>query len=428
MDSTNVALIGLGTVGSGVAQVVLSHGDRIARHAGRRITLSRVIVQDLEKPRELQLPEGLLDSDIDSLIQDSTIPVVVQLIGGLEPARTIMLRLLESGKDVVTANKALLAEHGTELFDKARERGRSIAFEASVGGGIPIVTGIGQCLSANRIESLCGILNGTSNYIMTRMTEAGIPYQDAVIEAQKRGYAEADPQLDVDGSDAAQKLSILAQLAFGARLDWRSIPRTGIEQLSPDDLQCADKMGYRIKLLAVAELLDESLEMHVAPTLVRCGRPLAEVRNSDNAISVVGDIVGRVFFQGRGAGQMPTASAVVADLVDLVVGRRTPELGSNRNGQMEIKTASEHSVRYYLRMSVVDKPGVMAEVAGILGSNKVSINSIIQPESTSAESLQHVPLIIMTHTTTEGALDTALAQLDSSDNVQPGCVRMRVLD
>jgi homoserine dehydrogenase len=428
MDSTNVALIGLGTVGSGVAQVVLSHGDRIARHAGRRITLSRVIVQDLEKPRELQLPEGLLDSNIDSLIQDSTIPVVVQLIGGLEPARTIMLRLLESGKDVVTANKALLAEHGAELFDKARERGRSIAFEASVGGGIPIVTGIGQCLSANRIESLCGILNGTSNYIMTRMTEAGIPYQDAVIEAQKRGYAEADPQLDVDGSDAAQKLSILAQLAFGARLDWRSIPRTGIEQLSPDDLQCADKMGYRIKLLAVAELLDESLEMHVAPTLVRCGRPLAEVRNSDNAISVVGDIVGRVFFQGRGAGQMPTASAVVADLVDLVVGRRTPELGSNRNGQMEMKSASEHSGRYYLRMSVVDKPGVMAEVAGILGSNKVSINSIIQPESTSAESLQHVSLIIMTHTTTEGALDTALAQLDSSDNVQPGCVRMRVLD
>nr|MCS5575521.1 homoserine dehydrogenase [Pseudomonadales bacterium] len=316
METTKVALIGLGTVGSGVAQVLLSHGDRIACQAGRPLELATIIVTDVEKPRSLQLPEGLLSSDLESLINDPAIPVVIQLIGGLEPARTIMLRLLESGKDVITANKALLAEHGNELFERARQLGRSIAFEASVCGGIPIVTAIGQSLAANRIESLCGILNGTSNYIMTRMTEAGIGYEEALAEAQQRGYAEADPTLDVDGSDAAQKLAILVQLSYRTEVSWQSIPCTGIEQLSLDDLQCTHQMGYRIKLLGIAQLVDSGLEIHVSPTLVRCGQPLAEVRNSENAISVVGDIAGRIFFQGRGAGQMPTASAVVADLID----------------------------------------------------------------------------------------------------------------
>lgn len=433
METINIAIVGLGTVGSGVAQVLLSHGDRIAHRAGRQIELRRVVVRDPKKPRDVQLPGDLVSSDIDALINDPSIPVVVQLIGGLEPARTIMLRLLESGKDVVTANKALLAEHGSELFDRAREEGRSIAFEASVGGGIPIITAIGQSLSANRIESLCGILNGTSNYIMTRMAEDGMGYEQALAEAQQRGYAESDPALDVDGSDAAQKLAILAQLAYGARLSWQSIPRTGIEQLSPEDLQYTSQMGYRIKLLAIARLLDNGLEIHVSPTLVRCGQPLAEVRNSENAISVVGDVAGRIFFQGRGAGQMPTASAVLADLIDTVVGRsqltfRQMDLGADREGLLDMMSPSKHSGRYYLRMSVVDEPGVMAEVAGILGANQVSINSIIQRESTPAGTSSHVPLIIMTHRTTEGALDTALAQLDDSENVLSGCVRMRVLD
>ena len=433
METTKVAIIGLGTVGSGVAQVLLSHGDRIACQAGRPLELATIIVTDVEKPRSLQLPEGLLSTDLESLIQDPTIPVVIQLIGGLEPARTIMLRLLESGKDVITANKALLAEHGSELFERARQLGRSIAFEASVCGGIPIVTAIGQSLAANRIESLCGILNGTSNYIMTRMTEEGIGYEEALAEAQQRGYAEADPTLDVDGSDAAQKLAILVQLSYRTDVSWQSIPCTGIEQLSLDDLQCTHQMGYRIKLLGIAQLIDNGLEIHVSPTLVRCGQPLAEVRNSENAISVVGDIAGRIFFQGRGAGQMPTASAVVADLIDTVVGRsqltfQQAGLGIGREQPLEMKSPAEHSGRYYLRMSVVDEPGVMAEVAGILGSHQISINSIIQRESTPVGTSPHIPLIIMTHTTTEGALEMALAELEKSENVLPGCVRMRVLD
>jgi homoserine dehydrogenase len=433
METTKVAIIGLGTVGSGVAQVLLSHGDRIACQAGRPLELATIIVTDVEKPRSLQLPEGLLSTDLESLIQDPAIPVVIQLIGGLEPARSIMLRLLESGKDVITANKALLAEHGSELFKRARQLGRSIAFEAAVCGGIPIVTAIGQSLAANRIESLCGILNGTSNYIMTRMTEEGIGYEEALAEAQQRGYAEADPTLDVDGSDAAQKLAILVQLSYRTDVSWQSIPCTGIEQLSLDDLQCTHQMGYRIKLLGIAQLIDNGLEIHVSPTLVRCGQPLAEVRNSENAISVVGDIAGRIFFQGRGAGQMPTASAVVADLIDTVVGRsqltfQQAGLGIGREQPLEMKSPAEHSGRYYLRMSVVDEPGVMAEVAGILGSHQISINSIIQRESTPVGTSPHIPLIIMTHTTTEGALEMALAELEKSENVLPGCIRMRVLD
>lgn len=433
MEPTRTAIIGLGTVGSGVAQVLLSHADRIAHRAGRLIELRRVIVRDPEKSRDFPLAGDLVSSDIDTVVNDPSIPVVIQLIGGLEPARTIMLRLLESGKDVVTANKALLAEHGSELFDRARELDRSIAFEASVGGGIPIVTAIGQSLSANQIESLYGILNGTSNYIMTRMTEEGIGYGKALAEAQQRGYAESDPTLDVNGSDAAQKLAILAQLAYRTQPSWQSIPRTGIEQLSTDDLQYTAQMGYRIKLLAIAQLLDDGLEMHVSPTLVRRGQPLAEVRNSENAVSVVSDVAGRIFFQGRGAGQMPTASAVVADLIDTVVGRshltfKQMDLGTSHQEPLQMKSPSEHSGRYYLRMSVVDAPGVMAEVAGILGRHQVSINSIIQRESAAPGTSCHVPLIIMTHKTTGGSLDTALAELDKSENVLPDFVRMRVLD
>ena len=230
MEKTKVAIIGLGTVGQGVAKLLVEHGDRTARHAGRTLWLEKTVVNDLKKARSCDLPKGVLTDKIDEVINDPEIKVVAQLIGGLEPERTIMLRMLESGKDVVTANKALLAEHGPELFDRARELGRSIAFEASVAGGIPIITNISQCLSANQILSLDGILNGTTNFILSKMHEEGAPYADALKEAQRLGYAEADPTLDVDGSDAAQKLAILAHLAFGARVDWKDIPRMGIDQ------------------------------------------------------------------------------------------------------------------------------------------------------------------------------------------------------
>ncbi len=254
MEKTNVAIVGLGTVGSGVARLLLDHGDRTARHAGRTLWLKKAVVRDLNKPRDVDLPEGVVTDAIEDVINDPDISVVAQLVGGLEPARTIMLRLMESGKDIVTANKALLAEHGPELFTTARKLGRSIAFEAAVAGGIPIIANISQCLSANQILSLEGILNGTSNFIVTQMDEKGSPYDDVVRQAQELGYAEADPTMDVDGTDAAQKLAILAHLAFGATVDWSEIPRVGIDGLDPDDLRYARELGYRIKLLADCKL------------------------------------------------------------------------------------------------------------------------------------------------------------------------------
>ena len=255
------------------------------------------------------------------MLKNPEIKLAAMLVGGLEPARTIMLKLLESGKDIVTANKLLLAEHGPELFDRARELGRSIAFDASVAGGIPIITNISQCFSANQIQSLRGILNGTTNFIVSQMEEQGATYAAALKEAQRLGYAEADPTMDVRGGDAAQKLAILAHLAFGARVHWSDIPRVGIDTLDPADLRYAKELGYRIKLIAVAQLHESGLELHVSPTLVKIGTPLAEVRQAYNAIQVVGDAVGPIFFHGLGAGQMPTASAVVADMIDTAVGR-----------------------------------------------------------------------------------------------------------
>ena len=433
MEVTKVGIVGMGTVGTGVARLLLDQGDRTARHAGRTLWLERAVVRDVLRPREVDLPKGILTDDLSSLINDPEITVVAQLIGGLEPARTIMLQLLESGKDIVTANKALLAEHGPELFDRARELGRSIAFEASVAGGIPIITNIGQCLSANQITSLRGILNGTSNFIVSQMEEHGADYQAAVAEAQRLGYAEADPAMDVDGSDAAQKLAILAHLAFGARVHWGEIPRVGIDRLDPSDLKYAGELGYRIKLLAIAQLAAGGLELHVSPTLVRIGRPLAEVREAYNAVSVVGDAVGNVFFHGLGAGQMPTASAVVADLIDTAVGRtritfRTLELWSQREARVHLSDHANVPGRYYLRFTVDDHPGVLSEIAGVLGDHQISIASVIQHEPQEEKGTQFVPLVIMTHMASEGAAGDAVGRIDQLPCVRQPSVRMRVLD
>jgi len=431
MEQTKVAIVGLGTVGTGVARLLTDFAERTARHAGRKLVLAHAVVSDLKKPRDINLPAGMISNDLTRVTRDPEIKVVALLVGGLEPARTIMLQLLESGKDVVTANKALLAEHGPELFDRARELGRSIAFEAAVAGGIPIIANISQCLSANQITSIHGILNGTSNYILTQMEASGASYADAVREAQNLGYAEADPAMDVDGSDAAQKLAILAHLAFGSRVSWNEIPRRGIDTLDLADLRYAKELGYRIKLLAVAQLESAGLELHVSPTLVKLGTPLAEVRGAYNAISVVGDAVGRVFFSGLGAGQMPTASAVVADLIDTVVGRtsitfRTLELWSKQ--QKPRVTASDHANvagRFYLRFNVEDRPSVLADIAGVLGKQNISIASVIQHETDETKE-GTVPLVIMTHTTTEGAIQAARATIDRMAVLRGSSVGMRV--
>ncbi len=433
MEKTKVAIVGMGTVGSGVARLLLDHGDRTARHAGRTLWLQRVVVHDLHKRRTVELPDGVLTDDLSLVTKDPEIKVVAQLIGGLEPARSIMLELLESGKDIVTANKALLAEHGPELFDRARELGRSIAFEASVAGGIPIITNISQCLSANQITSLRGILNGTSNFIVSEMEEHGRTFGDAVDLAKQLGYAESDPTMDIDGTDAAQKLAILAHLAFGARVHWRDIPRQGIVTLDSADMRYAKELGYRVKLLAVAGLIDGGLELHVSPTLVKSGTPLAEVRQAYNAVSVVGDAVGRVFFHGLGAGQMPTASAVVADMIDTAVGRtqitfRTLELWSDREARVKICDHAKVPGRFYLRFTIDDRPGVLAEIAGILGRQHISIASVIQHESEEEGENKPVPLVIMTHTAAEGAMKRAIAEIDELESVRQKSVRMRVLD
>ncbi|MCA9264006.1 MAG: homoserine dehydrogenase [Planctomycetales bacterium] len=437
MEQTKVAIIGMGTVGSGVAKLLLDHGDRTARHAGRTLWLEKVVVRDIAKVRDCDLPANVLTNKLKDVTSNPEIKVVAQLIGGLEPARTIMRTLLESGKDVVTANKALLAEHGPELFDLARELGRSIAFEASVAGGVPIITNISQCLSANQITSLRGILNGTSNFIVSQM-EQGADYAEAVREAQERGYAEADPTMDVDGTDAAQKLAILAHLAFGARVHWSEIPRVGIDTLQTADLTFAAELGYRIKLLAVARLADGcspagGLDLHVSPTLVKAGTPLAEVRGANNAISVHGDAVGNVFFHGLGAGQMPTASAVVADLIDTCVGRtrltfQTLQLWSQEEALVQPRDFDLVPARYYVRLMVDDDPGVLAAVAGVLGEHRISIASVIQHEPEDAETSKRVALVIMTHTAPEGAIAKAVTAIDRLKQVSGGTVRMRVLD
>jgi homoserine dehydrogenase len=432
MQITKVAIVGLGTVGTGVARLLVEHGDRIARHAGRKLVLQHVVVHDLKKSRKIELPRGMFSVDIQKIAADPDISVVALLIGGLEPARTIMLELLAAGKDVVTANKALLAAHGPELFDRARDLGRSIAFEASVAGGIPIIANLSQCLSANQVQSIHAILNGTSNYILTQMEAHGTSYADAVHEAQRLGYAEADPTMDVDGSDAAQKLAILAHLAFGARVSWNDIPRQGIDTLDLADLRYAKELGYRIKLLAVAQLADGELELHVSPTLVKLGSPLAEVRGAYNAISVVGDAVGRVFFSGLGAGQMPTASAVVADIIDTVVGRsaltfRTLELWSKHGPRVAARDYGRVAGRYYLRFSVADQPSVLAEIAGLLGKQNISIASVIQHEAEEGNE-GVVPLMIMTHNTTEGAMGRAIEAIDRLAFMRGPSIRMRVRD
>jgi homoserine dehydrogenase len=431
MEKTKVAVVGMGTVGEGVAKLLLDHGDRTARHAGRTLWLEKVIVRDLKKTRGVELPTGVISNDLSEVTSNPEINVVAQLIGGLEPARTIMLELLESGKDVVTANKALLAEHGGELFDRARELGRSIAFEASVAGGIPIITGISQCLSANGITSLRGILNGTSNYIVTRMDESGAAFDDCVAEAQQLGYAEADPSMDVDGSDAAQKLAILSHLAFGARIHWADIPRQGIDDLDTTDLRYANEMGYRIKLLAIAHLIEGGLQVRVAPMLIRQGKPLAEVREAFNAVSVVGDAVGRVFFHGQGAGQMPTASAVVADMIDTAVGRtqltfETLELFSQAEARVDICPPDAARSRFYFRFAVDDHPGVLGQIASILGQNSISIASVIQHERETEAPV--VPLVIMTDVASESATEKAIAEIDRLPSVVKAGVRLRVID
>jgi homoserine dehydrogenase len=416
-EPLGIALIGCGTVGGGVARLLLEQPERLAARAGRRLELRRVVVRDPARARAVPLPPGVVTTDLGAVLRDPGVQVAVELVGGVDWARRAVLALLESGKDVVTANKALLAVHGSEVFDAARRHGRAVAFEASVCGGVPIIAALTQGLAANQVLSLQGILNGTSNFILTRMTDAGEGYADALAEAQRLGYAEADPTLDVDGTDAAHKLAILAQIAFGVGVPLSAIERRGIAGIDATDIRFAGELGYTVKLLAEAWQAEGLLALHVSPVLLRRLSPLAQVRGAYNAVAVTGDAVGDTLYYGRGAGQMPTASAVVADLIDLAVGRgqrtfHTLRLWSGNGHRVRLRPPGTVRSRFYLRLLVEDRPGVLADVAGVLAQHQISISSVIQHEAPDEEEGNRVHLVIMTHTAPTGAFRAAVADID----------------
>ena len=373
-------------------------------------------------PRQASVPPELFSSDLDSIIRDPSIQVACELVGGVEWAREAVLRLLAAGKDVVTANKALLATHGVEIFTAARRHGRAIAFEASVGGGIPIIAALTQSLAANQLLSLQGILNGTCNFILTSMAEGGLAYADALAEAQRLGYAEADPTLDVNGTDAAHKLAILAQIAFGMAVPLDAIARRGIDCIDSIDIRFAGELGYTVKLLAETWLHEGQLALHVSPVLLRRHTPLAQVRGAYNAVSVTGDAVGDTLYYGRGAGQMPTASAVTADIIDLAIGRsqrtfQTLRLWTEDGPRLTIRPAATMRTRFYLRVLVDDKPGVLSQVCGMLAAEEVSIASVIQHEAPDKATGQRVQLVIMTHNAATGRFRAACERIDRLDVV-----------
>jgi homoserine dehydrogenase len=429
----NIALIGCGTVGSGVVRLLLEHRDRLTARAGRPLVLRRVVVRNLSKLRPACLPRELLTTDLRQVIADPAVHAAVEVVGGTDWARQAVVDLLAAGKHVVTANKALLAQHGEQVFEAARRHNRAVAFEASVAGGIPIIAALAQSLAANQIVALQGILNGTSNFILTGMSECGHSYAQALAAAQERGYAEADPTLDVDGTDAAHKLAILAQIAFGVTVPAGAIEHRGIAGLHTMDIRYARELGYTIKLLAEAWLIEHQLALHVSPVLLRHQAPLALVRGAYNAVHVVGDAVGDTLYYGQGAGQMPTASAVVADLIDLAVGRaqrtfQTLRLWSGNGGAITLRPSATVRSRFYLRLLVADRPGVLAEVAHVLAEHHISISSVIQHEAPEEEEGRTVILVIMTHTALTGHFRSAVSEIDRLESVAAPSVYYPVAD
>ncbi|HEY1189731.1 MAG TPA: homoserine dehydrogenase [Gemmata sp.] len=430
-----IALVGCGTVGNGVARVLLTHGDRVAQRAGRALALRRVVVRDPDKARDPLIPLDIISTDIEAAISDPNVHVVVELIGGVGTAKKVVLSALAAGKHVVTANKALLADAGAEVFEAARRADRTVCFEAAVAGGVPVIRALGESLAANQVTAIQAILNGTSNFILTAMAEGGMSYAAALAEAQRLGYAEADPTLDVDGSDAAHKLAILAQIAFGVTARPHEIARQGIDTIEAIDIRFANELGYTIKLLAEAWTGGHchsgsgaklsrggvpgpapTVALHVAPVLLRHTDLLAQVRGAYNAVLVYGDIVGETLYQGPGAGQLPTASSVVADLIDLGVGRAQRTFAAAKLWGLEdrgftVDPPERVRSRFYLRLQVADRPGVLADITRILADEEISISSLVQHEA-EEEGGGPVPLVIVTHYASTGRFRKALAQLN----------------
>ena len=430
MKPVKIALLGLGTVGTGVVKVLESHGAEMQERAGCPLVLRRIADADVTRRREgLDLARLPLVADAHQVLDDPEVQIVIELVGGIEPARTFILKALGSGKHVVTANKALLAHHGAEIFAEARKNRVMVGFEAAVAGGIPLIRAVKEGLPANRILSAFGIVNGTCNYILSKMTDEGRDFAEILKEAQTMGYAEADPTLDIEGLDSAHKLQILASLAFRTTVDLAAIHTEGITGVSAEDVVNARELGFRIKLLAIAKAGDGALEARVHPTMIPADSPMAAVSGVFNAVFITGDNVGKLMFYGRGAGQLPTASAVWSDTLDIArrVAHGIPaldvDLPSVSGRPLPLRPMDEIRSAYYLRVMAMDRPGVLAQVAGILGHHDISLLSVLQKGRAHGEA---VPVVMMTHEARERDMRAALAEIDTLPVVASRTTMIRV--
>ncbi len=432
MNPVNIGLMGLGTVGGGTFNVLARNAKEITRRVGREINVTHVAAREYN-PDSLGSLEGIkITDDAYQVVNDPDVDIVVELIGGYEPARDLVLKAIANGKHVVTANKALIAKHGNEIFAAAHDKGVMVAFEAAVAGGIPIIKAIREGLAANQIEWIAGIINGTGNFILTEMRDKGRDFADVLKEAQELGYAEADPTFDVEGIDAAHKLAILASIAFGIPLQFDAVFTEGISRITREDVSYAEELGYRIKHLGITRRTDKGIEMRVHPTLIPERRLIANVDGVMNAVLVQGDAVGPTLYYGAGAGAEPTASAVVADIVDVArvltvdPENRVPHLAFQTDAMTDTRVLGMDDVEtaYYLRLKASDQPGVLADVTRILGDQQISIEAIIQKEP--PEGATDVPIIMLTHTVTERSMNDAISRIEALAAITDEVVRIRV--
>ncbi|MEE8125238.1 MAG: homoserine dehydrogenase [Nitrospirales bacterium] len=426
-----VGLIGFGTVGSGVVKILQGNANLITERVGVPVSLARIADLDVTTDRGVNVPSGILTTNVRDILDDPNIDIVVELIGGHEPAKRFILQALAGKKSVVTANKALLADHGEEVFEAAFKAQVDLGFEASVGGGIPIIRALTEGLAGNRVVSILGIMNGTSNYILTRMSQEDRGFSEILREATREGYAETDPSLDIDGIDAAHKLVIMVNLAYGTPVAMNDIFTEGISQISTVDMTFAREMGFTIKLLGIAKLQEHTIEARVHPTLVPTDSPMAQVHGVYNAIHLVGDAVGDIVLYGQGAGSLPTASAVVGDIIDLARNRmngvllRVPATSFQWESRkpIPIKPMADIECMYYLRCMVKDQPGVLSQISGILGEHGISISSVLQKGRMKG---QAVPLVILTHRSLERAVQSALQEINALPMVSEPTTLLRM--
>lgn len=428
MKTINIGLIGFGTVGSGVVKVLRIKSEFLQRKLGIQLLLKTVCDLDLSRKRNVVIDNSLLTTNVDTVLNDKDIQIVIELIGGIQPAKEYILKALKNKKYVVTANKALLAEHGEEIFKLAKENGVDVYFEASVGGGIPIIKALREGLVSNQVENIFGIINGTSNYILSQMTQKGCDFKSALREAQEKGYAEKDPSLDINGIDSAHKIAILARMCFNQPINFKDVYVEGISEIGLNDVKYADEFGFCIKLLAIAKKAGNELEIRVHPTLLPKKHLLANINGVLNAIFITSDLTGDMLFYGQGAGQLPTASAVVSDLVDIAkeIEQRQPLnlLGLTSEAKVRpVRSIDEIETRYYIHFSAIDEPGVLSQIANILGNLKISIHSVIQKGKRQAHT---VPIVMMTHEAKEKNLRLALAEIDKLPVIKRKTVAIRV--